>query len=99
MKLNNLPERIKLQLIRVLSHEPSVSRAMLFGSRARGDAREGSDIDIALFGNNIPLFINTRLRDSAGLYKLDIVHYHHCDNELLKQNILQDGIEIYRKST
>ncbi len=96
--MNGLPERIQLRLVSVCSQEPSISKTLLYGSRARGDARESSDIDIALFGTDIPFHIRTRLRDSAGLYKLDIVFFDTCDNELLKENILKDGIEIYRKS-
>ena len=96
--MSGLPERVKLKIIHVLSQETSVGKAMLYGSRARGDARDGSDIDIALFGDNIPLYLNTRLRDAAGLYKLDIVRFDELDQVELKENILRDGIEIYRKS-
>jgi predicted nucleotidyltransferase len=96
--LSGLPERVKLKIIHVLSQETSVGKAMLYGSRARGDARDGSDIDIALFGDNIPLYLNTRLRDAAGLYKLDIVRFDELDQVELKENILRDGIEIYSKS-
>jgi predicted nucleotidyltransferase len=96
--LSGLPERVKLKIIHVLSQETSVGKAMLYGSRARRDAREGSDIDIALFGDDIPLYLNTRLRDAAGLYKLDIVRFDELDQLELKENILRDGIEIYRKS-
>ncbi len=96
--MSGLPERVKLKIIHVLSQETSVGKAMLYGSRARGDARDGSDIDIALFGDNIPLYLNTRLRDAAGLYKLDIVRFDELDQVELKENILRDGIEIYSKS-
>lgn len=43
-----LPERLQTQLAIVLSARPCVRRAILFGSRARGDARERSDVDLAI---------------------------------------------------
>ena len=95
--MNGLPERVKLKIVHVLSQEKSVGKAVLYGSRARGEARDGSDIDIALFGENIPLYLNTRLRDAAGLYKLDIVRFDELDQLELRDNIHRDGIEIYHK--
>ena len=35
-------------LVQQLSEEPSVQRVLLFGSRARGTARDRSDIDLAI---------------------------------------------------
>ncbi len=94
----NVSLRVKQKIIDVLRQEPSVEKAVLFGSRARGDCHDGSDIDLALIGDQIPLYLNTRLRNSAGLYTLDIVHYNEVTNALLKQNILQDGKVIYQKN-
>lgn len=37
----------------VLSRYPGVVRAVLFGSRAKGTARDGSDIDLALEGEDL----------------------------------------------
>lgn len=85
-------------MLDAISREPTIEKALLYGSRARGDAREGSDIDIALFGQNIPRIMRGRLEDSAGLYKIDVVFFDTCDNQLLKETIRRDGIEIYSKS-
>lgn len=90
-----LPERIKVNLVSVLSKEPSVEKAFLFGSRSRGDAADHSDIDIALFGSGIPLSLNTKLRDAAGLYQLDIIRIDELDNIDLLLNIERDGVVIY----
>lgn len=90
-----VPESVKTRLISVLIREPSVEKAILFGSRARGDAEEHSDIDLALLGKDIPLSVNTKLRDAAGLYQLDIVRVNELDNEMLRSNIEREGIVIY----
>lgn len=43
-----MEERVREQLIRLLSGKPEIIRVILFGSRARGDADERSDIDLAI---------------------------------------------------
>lgn len=90
-----LPEKTKLKLLSVLAKEPSVEKAILFGSRARGDAKDHSDIDLALLGQDIPLSLNTKLRDAAGLYQLDIVRMSDLENKDLFMNIERDGVVIY----
>ena len=42
-----LPEAV-CRLVSRLGAEPSVHRVILFGSRARGDARPRSDVDLAV---------------------------------------------------
>jgi uncharacterized protein len=37
---------------RVLSHYPEVNKAILYGSRAKGNYRNGSDIDLTLLGGD-----------------------------------------------
>jgi len=77
--------------------EPGVEKVILFGSRARGDHRTNSDIDLALAGDGIPPRLNTRLREAAGLYSLDIVHLSDLDNPDLLEEINNEGITIYEK--
>ena len=56
--------RQTVQLIQgVLIHFPEVSSAVLFGSRAKGTARLGSDIDLALYGEGIDWRVLGRIED------------------------------------
>ncbi len=93
----NLPESIMERIISILSKERNVEKVILFGSRARGDARSNSDIDLALIGDNIPLSLHTKLRDNVGLYSLDIVRMNELDDELLLESIDKDGILLYSR--
>ncbi len=93
----NLPEKVLKNMISILSKERNVEQALLFGSRARGEARDNSDIDIALIGTEIPIGLNTKLRDAAGLYTLDIIRLDKLENESLFDQIMSDGIVIYSK--
>lgn len=94
--MSNLPVNIKDRIISILSNENTVKQAILFGSRARGESKDNSDIDLALVGNDIPLSLNTKLRDIVGLYQLDIVRMDSLEDGVLKDNIVKDGITIYR---
>ena len=46
-----------LQEIVQLAKEHCVEKVILFGSRARGDFKERSDIDLAFYGGNSTNFI------------------------------------------
>lgn len=46
----------ELEMIRsVLRRHPEITKALLYGSRAKGTAKPGSDVDIALVGVDDPL--------------------------------------------
>ena len=47
----NIPERV-LRDISVFAKKYSINKVILFGSRARGDNTERSDIDIAVYGGD-----------------------------------------------
>ena len=51
----NIPERV-LRDISVFAKKYSINKVILFGSRARGDNTERSDIDIAVYGGNFDSF-------------------------------------------
>jgi uncharacterized protein len=48
-----IPKPVLNRLLAVFNSEQAVEKVYLFGSRARGDYRDNSDIDIALVGNQI----------------------------------------------
>ena len=70
------------RIMDVFSRFSEVQEAVLFGSRAKGNYRQGSDIDIAVKGTVLPYFV-------------DIVVYDHIKNIALKEHIDRVGICIY----
>ena len=83
----------------ILKHLPD-AKIILYGSRARKDAREGSDIDIALdIGKKIEdatiSAIIGDLEESDLPINFDIVDFHAV-SERMQQEILKDGV-IWRK--
>jgi len=88
-------------VVSVLSTFPSLSEAIVFGSRAKGNYRMGSDVDIALKGENLNLdVINTisfLLNEETTLpYKFDVLNYHSIKNDELLAHINRVGVSIYK---
>lgn len=77
----------------------NIEKVLLFGSRAKGNFREGSDIDLALFGKDITfnqiLDIKVRIEDLALLYTVDLVNFERCKNHPIGEHILRVGQPFY----
>lgn len=80
---------------------PHVVTVILYGSRARGDYRQGSDIDIAI---DAPMMTNkdfsvlwNALDDLPIIFSLDVVHLQTLKNEELLDSIVRDGISFHSK--
>ena len=75
----------------------AVRRVVLFGSRARGDARPDSDVDIAVEHDSSDAawsdFINRMQDDAPTLLELDIVDYSRAPEEL-RRRIDKEGVVL-----
>lgn len=67
---------------------------ILYGSRAKGTARERSDIDIAVSGVNQFDVLAEKIEELPTLYSVDLLNLDTCRNELLLEDIRQYGREI-----
>ncbi len=74
-------------------------KIILFGSRARGDNRERSDIDIAVFGmpEDSRILFSETLEQLPTLLDFDIVFVTDRTDEALLNNINKDGVIILNK--
>lgn len=85
----------------ILSKYPEVEEAVLFGSRARGDNKLSSDVDLAVKGKNLSSRVIARLWDELSEsdfpYFVDIVNYQTITNPALKENIDSEGFVFYVK--
>lgn len=89
-------------IVNIIRKYKEVTRAVIFGSRARGDYKKASDIDIALFGDNLTNTINTKIFfeiDELYMpYKVDLINFNTLGKEnRIRENILKEGVEIYAK--
>mgnify|MGYP002519661790 FL=1 len=82
-----------------LAAQHGASKLVLFGSRARGDATQRSDIDLAVYGmpqDQRPWFW-AETDDLPTLLKLDIVHISPGLDPAFLENIEKDGVTLYEK--
>lgn len=89
------------KLLSVLEKKSSIQKAIIYGSRAIGNFREGSDIDMTLFGESLvekDLFVLLDEIDDLLLpYTLDLSIYHLLKNEDLKEHINRVGKIFYER--
>ncbi len=91
-------------IVLVLTKFPEVEHAIIFGSRAKGNYKSGSDVDIALKGKNISFLtvarINAILNEETSMpYKFDVLNCETITNIELLEHIDRIGMEIYAKTT
>jgi predicted nucleotidyltransferase len=89
------------QIKAVLARFPQVESAILYGSRAKGNFKPGSDIDLSLQGNiDLPtLFQITHLLDELPVpFFIDVTLLDEISNADLSDHIRRRGVVFYRKS-
>jgi len=83
----------------VLAAHPEIEQAVLYGSRAKGNYRAGSDIDLCLKGDALTLTqllkIENELDDLLLPYKIDLSLHHALDNPELIDHIRRVGVVFY----
>ena len=80
-----------------LARKYRVERLILFGSRARGDWRAASDIDLAVSGGDFPRFALDIEEAADTLLKFDMVNLNGPVQEELLDQIWKEGIVVYEK--
>ena len=97
-----LPDSL-LDEIRALAERHGVERVILFGSRARGDFRRTSDIDLAVSGGgsapsgNIAAFALDVDEETNTLLRYDVVNLDGAVQPELRDAIDREGKIIYEK--
>ena len=95
-----LKESIIKGIQEVFSKFPQVDSVILYGSRAKGNFKNGSDIDLTIKGEELDLStlnkISIKLDDLYLPYTFDLSLYRHIDNTDLLEHINRVGIEFYR---
>lgn len=78
-----------------LTQEPKIEKAILYGSRAKGTFRPGSDIDLTLIAPAMNLTellaLENKLDDLLLPYKIDLSLFHQIENPDLVAHIERVG--------
>jgi uncharacterized protein len=88
-------------LIGALQSLPPICKAIVFGSRAMGTNSPVSDIDLAIFGDEVSFTVVvdlvTLLEESDLPLKVDVVNYANITNAALREHIDRVGKLIYER--
>lgn len=78
-----------------------IDKVLLYGSRAKGNYRNGSDIDLTIIGDNLDfttlLRIETQVDDLLLPFKIDLSIYNKIENPDLIDHINRVGKVFYKK--
>ena len=92
----NLPPRVERDIIRFAKRH-GIRKVILFGSRARGDNRERSDIDLAVSGGDIGEFTEAVDEEAWTLLMFDVVNLDRGISAELQTEIDRDGVVLYEE--
>lgn len=88
---------VVIQEIRSLAQKHRIDQVVLFGSRARGDYKRVSDIDLAVRGGDFNRFALDVDEETSTLLKYDFVNLDGSVQEELKASIEKEGKILYEK--
>lgn len=98
-----LKENTIAQINTVFAKYPQVESVILYGSRAKGNYKPGSDIDLTLTGDEVDLSlihkIELDLDDLLLPYTLELSAYRHLSNPDLLDHIDRVGKLFYRAAS
>ncbi len=83
--------------IRELARKYNVDKVLLFGSRARGDHKPKSDIDLAFSGGDGVRFTLAVDEETSTLLKFDVVNLDGSVQPQLLESIRKEGRILYEK--
>lgn len=96
-----LSERATKTITDILAKYPEVEQAIIYGSRAKGNYREGSDVDLTFKGKDLTYDIVKRiwgdLDDSDSPYLFDLSIYHQLTNANFIEHIDRVGKVFYQR--
>ncbi len=93
----NIPDRV-LRDITLFAKNNNIEKIILFGSRAKGNHTERSDIDIAVSGGDFDGFYWDVKEKTHSLLLFDVINLDSGVSDELKSEIDKNGVVIYEKA-
>lgn len=85
----------------ILAAYPQIEKAVLYGSRAKDNYKNGSDIDLTLFGSALDhrllMAVGSALDDSDIPYTVDLSLFEQIENPALRKHIERVGLVFYER--
>ncbi|NTW33650.1 MAG: DNA-deoxyinosine glycosylase, partial [Bacteroidetes bacterium] len=97
-----LKEKNIFDILNILSVNKNISHVILFGSRAKGNFKQGSDIDIAIKGDKLTLNdiikFSCKFDELSLPWKVDIVLYNRVESPELLEHIERAGVILFENN-
>jgi predicted nucleotidyltransferase len=98
---HGLSARTVEQIALVLAHFPAVEEAVLFGSRAKGTHKPGSDIDLSLVGAALDWRVVGRIYDALDdlllPYRFSLILFDGNTDPDVAAHIARVGVPLFRR--
>lgn len=95
-----LSEQVVEDLRKVFSQYDNLEKVVIFGSRAKGNYREGSDIDLALYGHDLTfrqlMQVCSDIDRLELLYKVDLIDYNKKKSTPIGRHIDRVGQTFWK---
>ena len=96
--IKGLTEEQNAVILREAFRFEKITRLVVFGSRAMGNQKHGSDVDLAVWGldSDETRELKIRLNEYTKLpHKFDVVRFESINNPELEKHIKDFGITIF----
>jgi predicted nucleotidyltransferase len=98
-----LPDQIRVSIQQVFARYPVIEQVIIYGSRAKGNYRPGSDIDLTLLGKKVGNMVLSRvlvdLDELNTPYLMDISIFEQIESPDLIQHIQRAGQVFYDRNS
>jgi predicted nucleotidyltransferase len=88
------------QLIELFKAEQNIAEVILYGSRAKGTYKPGSDIDLTIKGDKLTttwlLELSVKIDNLLMPYEVDLSIFKHIDNPDLVEHINRVGMVVFK---
>lgn len=103
--MNGLPFGLPLVAVEkirsIFASHPEVERSVLYGSRAKGNYKTGSDIDLTMYGDDLNHSLLLKILDELDElllpWMIDLSIFRQIDNESLREHIERVGVVFYER--
>ncbi|MCM2321857.1 MAG: nucleotidyltransferase domain-containing protein [Oligoflexia bacterium] len=89
------------KILAILKMNPKVMQALVYGSRAKGNYKPGSDIDLVLVGPGLTttdlLKLETDLEEALIPYQIDLSLLHQIEDPELLDHIQRVGKVLFKR--
>ena len=99
----SLPDETVDKICAVLARHPQVEKAILYDSRAKGNPKPGSDIDLTLCGGDdldqsVLTRITEELDDLLLPYTIDLSRFDNIRDAAVLEHIRRVGVALYERA-